>query len=129
EMGGFAAVWAQSAGTGTITGTLSDPQGASIPGATVVVRNIDTGIDRTLKTNDAGIYLAAFLQPGPYQIHASKDGFATVVRQGLNLQVGQTLAIDFELPIKAAQATVTVTSESPVLDMEKTRSEEHTSEL
>jgi hypothetical protein len=120
EMGGFALVWAQSAGTGTITGTLSDPQGASIPGATVVVRNIDTGIDHTLKTNDAGIYLAAFLQSGKYEIHASKDGFATVVRQGLNLQVGQTLAIDFELPIKAAQATVTVTGESPVLDTEKT---------
>jgi hypothetical protein len=119
-MGGFALVWAQSAGTGTITGTLSDPQGASIPGATVVVRNIDTGIDHTLKTNDAGIYLAAFLQSGRYEIHASKDGFATVVRQGLNLQVGQTLAIDFELPIKAAQATVTVTGESPVLDTEKT---------
>jgi hypothetical protein len=73
-----------------------------------------------LKTNDAGIYLAAFLQSGKYEIHASKDGFATVVRQGLNLQVGQTLAIDFELPIKAAQATVTVTGESPVLDTEKT---------
>jgi hypothetical protein len=120
EMGGFAPVWAQSAGTGTITGTLSDPQGASIPGATVVVRNIDTGLDHTLESNDAGIYVAAFLQPGRYEIHASKDGFATVVRQGLNLQVGQTLAIDFKLPIQVAQVTVTVTSESPVLDTEKT---------
>jgi outer membrane receptor protein involved in Fe transport len=124
ELVGFASAWAQSAGTGTITGTLSDPQGASIPAATVVVRNIDTGIDRTLRTNDAGIYVAAFLQPGRYEIHASKNGFATVVRQGLNLQVGQTLAIDFQLPIKAAQATVTVSGESPVLDTEKTETSE-----
>jgi outer membrane receptor protein involved in Fe transport len=122
--GSFVSARAQSAGTGTITGTLSDPQGASIPAATVVVRNIDTGVDRTLKTNDAGIYLAAFLQPGRYEIRASKDGFATVVRQRLNLEVGQTLGIDLELPIKAAEATVTVTGESPVLDTEKTETSE-----
>jgi len=122
-MGGFGRAWAQ-AGTGTITGTLSDTQKASIPSATVVVRNVDTGIDRTLTTNDAGIYVAAFLQPGRYEIRASKTGFATVVRQGLDLQVGETLAIDFELPIKAAQDTVTVTGESPVLDTEKTETSE-----
>jgi hypothetical protein len=123
-MGTLAPAQAQSAGTGTITGTLSDPQGASIPGAAVVVRNIDTGTDHTLTANDAGIYVAAFLQPGRYEIRASKDGFATVVRQGLNLQVGETLTINLQLPIKAEQLTVTVTGESPLLDTEKTETSE-----
>ena len=62
---------AQSAGTGTISGTITDPSGAAIAAATVDVRNSDTGIVRTVTTDEAGLYYAPFLQPRPLrgQLH------------------------------------------------------------
>jgi carboxypeptidase family protein/TonB-dependent receptor-like protein len=112
--------WAQSAGSGTITGTVTDPQGSSVPGATVVVRNTDTGIEKTLTTNEAGIYVATFLQPGNYEVRISKEGFATKEYKNLTLQVGQTLALDVAMALKTTQAIVTVTGEAPLLETEKT---------
>ena len=52
---------AQTAGSGTINGTVTDPSGSSIPGAAVLIHDADTGLDRPIQTNDAGIYSAAFL--------------------------------------------------------------------
>ena len=114
------AALAQSSGAGTITGTLTDATGAVIPEATVVIRNVDTGTDRTTATNSAGIYIAAFLQPGNYQIAASKQGFASVIRKNLPLQVGQTLRMDLSMPLQSVEQAVTITSEAPLLDLEKT---------
>src|SRR5579864_9310800 len=70
----------QTTGAGTITGTLTDPNGGVIPNAMVVLRNTDTGTERPIATSAAGIYVAQFLPPGHYQITASKTGFARVVR-------------------------------------------------
>src|SRR5271170_4229948 len=78
---------AQTAGSGTITGVLTDQTGAAVPGATVIVRNTDTGIDRSTATNDSGIYFATFLQPGHYEVSVSKTGFARLVRKDLTVQV------------------------------------------
>ncbi len=111
---------AQVSGSGTITGTVTDPSAAAVPGASVTIRNTDTGIERKIDTNEAGNYVAAFLQPGPYEVQATKAGFAGVLRKDLILQVGQTLALDFAMTVKAAQETVEVTGESPVVDPEKT---------
>ncbi|MGD0772678.1 MAG: carboxypeptidase regulatory-like domain-containing protein [Candidatus Solibacter sp.] len=115
-----APAFAQLAGSATITGALRDPSGAFVPGATVTIRNTNTGIERRIESNDAGIYVAPFLPPGQYEVHASKTGFAAVVRKDLVLQVGQTLAIDFSMTVQAAQVEVTVTGEAPVVDNEKT---------
>jgi carboxypeptidase family protein len=112
--------WTQSAGSGTITGTVTDPQGSSVPGATVVVRNTDTGIEKTLTTNEAGLYAATFLQPGNYEVRISKEGFATKEYKNLTLQVGQTLGLDVAMVLKTTQAIVTVTGEAPLLETEKT---------
>jgi Carboxypeptidase regulatory-like domain/TonB dependent receptor len=110
----------QSAGAATITGTLTDPQGAVLADASVIVRNADTGVDRQVITSGAGIYVAPFLQPGHYELTASKPGFSKLVRKDLVLQVGQTLTIDFQMPIQTTQETVTVTGEQPLIDAEKT---------
>ena len=107
-------------GTGTITGTVKDPNGLLIAGASVKVRNTDTGIERPLTTNQDGIYVATFLQPGLYEVTASKEGFATVKRESLNVQVGQTLTVDIGLPLQAAKEAITVTAEAPVLEPDKT---------
>lgn len=117
----FAAVmFAQTAGTGTITGTISDPASAVVPGTTVVIHNVDTGSDRSVMSNEAGIYSATFLQPGPYEITVSKSGFTKIERKGLMLEVGRTLTIDFALTVQTGNETVSVTGEAPVVDTDKT---------
>ncbi len=113
-------VAAQTAATGIITGTVTDPLGSIVPGATVTVHNTDTGIEHKLTTNDAGIYVAAFLQPGDYEVKASKEGFALVEHTALALLVGQTLTVDFALPLKTTETTVTVTGQALLIDPEKT---------
>jgi hypothetical protein len=112
--------FSQGAGSATITGTLTDPTGGVVPGASVSVRNTDTGIERAIESNDAGVYVVPFLQPGHYEVHASKGGFASVVRTDLTLQVGQTLTVNFSMVVKTAQEVVTVTGEASVVDTEKT---------
>jgi hypothetical protein len=71
-LGAAAALFAQ-AGSGTITGTVTDPSGAVVPGAAIVT-NTNTGVAHSLTTNDAGIYMATFLQPDDYTVTASKAG-------------------------------------------------------
>jgi hypothetical protein len=114
------AAFAQSSGSGTLTGTVTDPNGGAVPAASVLVHNTGTNSDRSLQSNDAGLYSASFLQPGNYEVTVSKTGFATVVRKDLTLQVGQTLSIDFKMQVQTTQTTVTVTGEAPIVDTEKT---------
>jgi hypothetical protein len=114
------AAWCQNSGSGTISGSLTDPKGAVIPGASVVIRNTDTGIDKTVETNEFGIYTAPFLQPGHYQITASKTGFATVVRQDLTLQVGEALTVYLFPPLQSTTESITVTGQASLVDPEKT---------
>jgi hypothetical protein len=112
--------FAQTSGAGTIAGTLTDPQGAVVPEASVTIHNVDTNVDRAFTSNGAGIYTAPFLQPGRYEVTVAKPGFAKLVRKDLRLDVGQTLTIDFQLPVQSTQESVTVTTENPLVDTEKT---------
>ena len=113
-------IFAQLSGSAAISGTVLDASGSVVPGVSVTIRNTDTGTERKTQSNDAGIYNAAFLQPGHYEVQAAKAGFATLVRKDLVLQVGQTLAADFTLTVQTTQSEVTVTTEVPVVDPEKT---------
>src|SRR5579883_748489 len=115
-----AASWAQTAGSAAIQGTVTDPAGAIVPNATVVIHNTETNIDRTLQTNEAGIYAAPFLQPGPYEITVTKTGFVKLLRKDLTVQVGQILTVDLQMQVQATTDTVTVTGEAPIVDPEKT---------
>src|ERR1039457_5300962 len=112
--------FAQGAGSGTITGSITDASGAVVPAANVTIRNTETGIARKTQTSDAGVYSAAFLPPGHYSLEAGKPGFASVLHKDLLLQVGQTLAINVALSVQATQQEVTVTGAAPVVDTEKT---------
>ncbi len=115
-------------GTGSITGTITDPSGAVVPGATVIVLNTDTGVARTTATNDAGIYSATFLQPDKYTVSASKSGFGKLERKDLVLEVGRILTIDFSMAIQTSTNAVTVTAETPVVDTDKTEASQNVSE-
>ena len=122
------AAFAQS-GTGTITGTVTDPKGLTIPAANVVIKNTDTGIERPIATTDTGSYTATFLQPGHYQITVTKDGFTTVVRRDLNLSVGQTLTVDVGLTLGTSVSEITVTGEAPAIEPDRTEVSQTVSEV
>ncbi|MBS1857742.1 MAG: TonB-dependent receptor, partial [Acidobacteria bacterium] len=110
----------QTSGAGTITGTITDASGAVVPAASVAVKHTATGTQRMLATNDAGIYVAQFLQPGSYQITVTKPGFAKTVRTGLTLQVGQTVTVNFALQVQSSTEAVTVAADAAMVDTEKT---------
>ena len=111
---------AQTAAVGNIRGTITDNTGAAVPNAAVVITNTDTGVSRTTTTNGSGEYNAPFLQPGHYQIVFGGGGFSKVDRQNLILTVGQVLTVDAALTVGATSTEVNVTSESPILDTDKT---------
>jgi hypothetical protein len=119
--------FAQTAGSGSISGTVKDPAGAVVAGAAVVVHSTDTSADRNLTSNDAGLYSAAFLQPGHYTVTVSKTGFTKLERKDITLEVGRTLEIDFALTVQTGTETVTITSEVPVVDADKTEVSEEVS--
>ena len=114
--------------TGELTGTITDAKGAAMSGVTVTVHNEGTGIDAVEKSNDSGVYTAPLLQPGIYDITAMQPGFATVQNKGITLQVGATVRIDIMMPVASQQSLVTVTTEAPVLETEKTEQAETVSE-
>jgi hypothetical protein len=114
--------------TGTITGTITDPKGLAVAGVDVLVRDTDTGLEKPVMTNDSGIYNAPLLQPGNYEVTAMKGGFATVDNKNIVLQVGQTIALDMQMPLQSQQALVTVTTEAPLVETEKTEQSQTVSE-
>ena len=97
--------------TATITGTVTDQSGAAVPGATVTLKNTDTGISRTAQTAENGKYEALSLPAGSYEISAALTGFRTVVHTGISLTVGQNAVVDFALQVGQVNESVTVTGE------------------
>ncbi len=104
--------------TATIVGTVTDSSKAAIPGATIQVRNIDTGTSVTFQSDGQGRFTAPDLAVGGYELQATKEGFQTVVRKGLTLSVGSQPVVDFALPVGQSQQTVTV--EAQVTQVETT---------
>src|SRR6266540_3412639 len=83
--------------TGTISGSVTDETKAAVPGAEVTVTNTETGLTRTITTNETGRYEASNLPPGTYEVTGKNAGFGTVVRKGIELAVGRTAVIDLAL--------------------------------
>jgi hypothetical protein len=105
-------VQAQVAG-GTITGTLVDVSGRVIPNAGVSIANVDTGINRTVTTNEDGIYIAPNLLPASYELTFTAPGFKTDVRRGIELTVGATVTLNLTMQVSGAKETVQVQTEAP----------------
>ncbi len=100
---------------GSITGKVTDPNGAVVPGADVTVRNIETNVEATATTNDEGSYDFPVLSPGKYELVFTKQGFKVEARQQIQLRVAEKLTIDVQLQTGSVAETVTVVS-SPVLE-------------
>ncbi len=109
-----AAVQAQS--TATLTGVVTDPTGAAVPGATVLIHGLDTGLDRTLATDSGGVYTAASMQPGNYSVRINAPGFGPFAVERVALQVDQRTAVDAKLKLGGSAETVEVDTAAPVMD-------------
>jgi hypothetical protein len=107
--------------TGTIQGTVTDANGAIVPGASVEIKNLGTNLSRTLMTDEGGRFVALALPPGPYSVTVSKQGFATAVAEKVDLTIGQALNLPVTMKISGVQERVTITS-TPTVDTVKTES-------
>jgi hypothetical protein len=104
--------------SGRIVGTIFDPQGSGIPGATVTVTNIATNLARTALTDSQGSYVVTPLDPGTYTVTAEVPGFQKTVREGLTLTVGQAARVELTLNLGTLSTEVQVTAETPLLNTE-----------
>ena len=116
---GSAALAQSTAVNGTIEGTVKDTQGSLLPGVTVTVANIDTGDQRVVVTNESGLYRAPLLSLGTYRVAAELQGFKKFEQTGITLRAGQTAVIDVSLSVGAVAETITVTADSPIVDLAK----------
>jgi hypothetical protein len=102
---------------GAISGTVHDATGALLPSANVIVRNLETGSERRLTTDDGGRYTAPSIAVGDYEIVAAKDGFASQQKTGIHLVVGQNVAVDFTLAVGEMRQVVTVEETAPTVSV------------
>ena len=111
----LAAPLAAQTAQGRISGTVSDPDGAVIPGVEVTATNAETGVATKATTNEVGLYVLPFLQPGRYVISATTPGFKTYERPGIIVETSQVMELNILMELGAVTETVTVTSEAPLL--------------
>jgi len=112
----FATVSGQTTG-GTMLGKVTDTTGAVIPGASITIKNIATGITRALLSNEVGGYQAPNLQPGTYDVTVAMPAFAVVGKQNILLTVGGEMVLDFQLHLEGVSQSVNVVSEELSVDL------------
>ena len=103
---------------GNITGRVTDPTGAPVFGAQVNVTQTETNFVTNTSTNVEGIYRALSLRPGPYRVTVTAAGFKTFIRDGIQLRIGQTLAVDGSLALGEAFDSVQVNAKAGLLETE-----------
>jgi len=100
----------------TLSGRVIDAQGAAVPGADVAVISDQTSVRQDTKTNEQGNWSIRFLNPGPYTVQITAEGFKQVERKGIVLQTSDSKQIDTKLEIGATTTQLTVTAEVPLID-------------
>ncbi len=101
--------------TGTVTGRVIDQQGSAVPGATVTAKSSTTGFTRSEVSDAEGVYRLSALPVGIYDVTAELQGFTTVSKKGVEVNVAQTQAIDFPLKVAQLAETVNVTGATPLI--------------
>src|SRR3954447_25841543 len=91
---------------GSISGTISDPQGAVVSGAAVLISNLDAGTNTRLVSNRTGYYEAALLLPGSYSITVELPGFKKSVRTGVTLTLSEKLQINIQMEVGGVAESV-----------------------
>src|ERR1051326_7703 len=114
----FAFVAFSQGDRGTITGTVSDPAGAVVAGAAIEAKHVETGALYSTQSTATGNYTLSQLPAGSYEISVAVPGFKKYIRQGLTVEVAQTLRIDVGLEVGSAAESVTVTEAAALLKTE-----------
>lgn len=107
--------------SGTIQGTVSDEQGAVVAGATVEARNVATNFTRVFTTDSDGRFTFLSMPPGTYVVSVTKQGFAKLNQENIELTVGRLISLDLSLKVSGVAGEVTITS-TPTIDTIKTES-------
>jgi len=118
----FATLMAHAQGVGTsgeITGTVTDSAGGVLLKAIVTVVDTQTGLTRATTTNSTGQFRVAGLSPATYDVSAGMAGFATQIRKGVTVAIGQTVISDFKLNPSKVATIVEVTDQPPVVETER----------
>src|SRR4051794_13069930 len=110
------ALWGQF-GSG-FQGTVTDLTGGVVPGVTIRVTNLNTGVIREVSSSGNGVYVVPSLSPGNYMIQAMKDGFVTAKQDSLVLQPDLTRKVDFTLQVGNVNEVVNVSGQPTVLETE-----------
>ena len=105
-----------SAINGEITGTVTDPSGAAVSGATVEISNTDTGFKQSAKTGDTGLYRFTVLPLGTYEIAVQASGFGTTRRSGIALSAGATATVDIAVNVAGTTTMVDVTASAAITE-------------
>jgi hypothetical protein len=108
--------------TGSISGTVTDPQRAVVPGVTILVQQVETGAERALVSDEHGRYTVLSLSPGPYKITATLTGFRSIVRDQLTVTIGRDLLVDIEMGLGGLKEEVTVAGETSNVSLGSTTS-------
>src|SRR5258708_1846485 len=101
---------------GRVLGTLTDQSGAAVPGATIVVTDVQRGTSRTTTTDESGDYAAPDLQPGTYKIHVEAKGFKGAERPNVQIEVATDIRADFILQPGQVSETVTINEDIPLVN-------------
>src|SRR5215470_4440424 len=109
---------AQTAGTGALTGTVTDSNGAVVSDVQIKVTSDATGEVRTVESHSNGGYVVPLLLPGTYTVEFVKTGFKTAVKTGLEIIVTETARLDVQLETGGVQEKVTITADAPLLQTE-----------
>jgi hypothetical protein len=101
---------------GAITGLITDGSGGRLPGVTVAATNTATNVASATVTNAERNYTIPYLIPGKYTVLAELSGFKKVVRENVDVRIGDRLALDFSMELGAIAETVLVLAQSPLLE-------------
>ena len=114
----FAAALASQGINSSVVGTVTDQTGAVVPGVSITVTNVNTGVKSSAVTDGTGNYRVPHLQPGQYQVEASAPGFKRFARQNVTLEIDRELRIDVGLEAGQVTESVNVMAEAPLVQTE-----------
>src|ERR1044072_4947483 len=100
---------------GSLTGTVTDPNGAALPGATVEIRNTETNVANSATTNEEGAYSFPLLNPGKYTLTVKASGFADSTRENIEIRVADKLTLDVPVSVTGVGGDVTANGSAPCL--------------
>src|SRR3989442_9218468 len=105
---------------GTITGIISDPQGAAVPNAKVIITEDATGLTYDVQTNSAGEYIRPLLKPGTYTVTAEASGFRRAAQKNVVVSGGDRVGVPIALTVGDVTQTIEISADAPVLQTENT---------